>query len=72
MFEITWMYGKAKTDRSVGSTTGQVGEDLQDDVMVSKDSDPVLGYSREEENANEDEDDGGDDNVQVPDVEEIV
>lgn len=52
-------------------TTVQVGEDLQDACMATKHSAPDSWYSREENNANEDEDDA-DDNFQVLDDEEIA
>lgn len=66
MFEIPGLSGKAKTYGTVGSTIGKVIEDVVGDGMVSEDSDPDSGYSREEHNANEDADDGDDDNFQVP------
>lgn len=40
--------------------------------MVSKDSDTDSGYSREEDNLNEDYLDNDDDNIQVPDYKKIV
>lgn len=72
MLDIPGLCGKMTRDRTVVRTTGQVGEDVEDDGIVSKDSDPDSGQSREEDNANEDNNVGEDDNFQVPDDEEIV
>lgn len=72
MFGIPELSGKAPTGGNVGSTTAHVGEVLQVDGMVSKDSNLDSGYSREEANANEGNYYADNDNFHVPEDEEIV
>lgn len=62
----------APTIGTVRPTTGKVGEALQDDGMVAKDSAPDSGYSKEQYYENKDEDDAEDDNFQLVDDKEIV
>lgn len=56
---------------TVRSRKVEVSEVLQDDVMVTKDSDTDSGHRREEDNANKEEDDANNDSFQVHGDEEI-